>query len=328
MAQVAEPYIRRRAIRHLEKGRVVIFAGGSGNPFFTTDTPAALRAVEIEADAVLKGTHSGVDGVYTDDPRTNPDAAKLDEVTYLDVLNQGLKVMDSDLHHLLHGQRPADRRVRPDAAGNVRSILEGHPIGTLVSVRRTHVSSEILDLIVEDADDKMAKAVEHARERVRRRPHRSGRPRPGREAPGRVLRLRGAAPAARRVLGARGPPCWWSAPTTRARSAPIEKAIQHSDLGLNPSNDGPVIRLTFPPLTAERRKELVRVVKRMAEDGRVAVRNLRRPARHELDGAGEGRRRLRGRRRPGREGARQAHPLPRGRDRRGARPEGTELLED
>ena len=72
MAQVAEPYIRRRAIRHLEKGRVVIFAGGTGNPFFTTDTAAALRAVEIEADAMLRGTHSGVDGIYTDDPAHEP----------------------------------------------------------------------------------------------------------------------------------------------------------------------------------------------------------------------------------------------------------------
>ena len=95
MAQVAEPYIRRRAVRHLEKGRVVIFAGGTGNPFFTTDTTAALRAVEIEAGVLLKGTHSGTDGIYTDDPRTNPNATKLDEVTYLDVLNQGLRAMDS-----------------------------------------------------------------------------------------------------------------------------------------------------------------------------------------------------------------------------------------
>src|SRR3954451_18548571 len=78
MAQVAEPYIRRRAIRHLEKGRVVIFAGGTGNPFFTTDTTAALRAVEIEADVLLKGTHSGTDGIYTDDPKVNPAATKLD----------------------------------------------------------------------------------------------------------------------------------------------------------------------------------------------------------------------------------------------------------
>src|SRR5687767_2951388 len=95
MAQIAEPYIRRRAIRHFEKGRVVIFAGGTGNPFFTTDTTAALRAVEVEADAMLRGTHSGIDGLYTDDPRTNPTATRLDEVTYLEVLNRGLRAMDS-----------------------------------------------------------------------------------------------------------------------------------------------------------------------------------------------------------------------------------------
>ena len=87
MAQVAEPYIRRRAIRHLEKGRVVIFAAGTGNPYFTTDTTAALRAVEIEAQVLLKGTHSGTDGIYTDDPRTNPDAVKLEEVTYLSLIH-------------------------------------------------------------------------------------------------------------------------------------------------------------------------------------------------------------------------------------------------
>ncbi|SVE07203.1 uncharacterized protein METZ01_LOCUS460057, partial [marine metagenome] len=95
MSQVAEPYIRRRAIRHLEKGRVVIFAAGTGNPFFTTDTTAALRAVEIEAGALLKGTHSGIQGVYDDDPRTNPDAELMREITYIDVLQKGLKVMDS-----------------------------------------------------------------------------------------------------------------------------------------------------------------------------------------------------------------------------------------
>src|SRR5213593_2910922 len=89
MQQLAEPYIRRRAMRHLEKGRVVIFAAGTGNPYFTTDTAASLRAMEIHADVLLKGTHSGVDGVYTDDPLQNPDAAKLPEVTYLEVLNRG-----------------------------------------------------------------------------------------------------------------------------------------------------------------------------------------------------------------------------------------------
>ena len=132
MAQVAEPYIRRRAIRHLEKGRVVIFAGGTGNPFFTTDTTAALRAVEIEAGALLKGTHSGTDGIYTDDPKVNPDAVRLDEVTYLDVLNQGLRAMDSTAITLCMDNQLPIVMFDLMGEGNVRAILEGRPIGTLV----------------------------------------------------------------------------------------------------------------------------------------------------------------------------------------------------
>ncbi len=132
MAAVAEPYIRRRAIRHLEKGRVVIFAAGTGNPFFTTDTTAALRAIEIEADVILRGTHSGVDGVYTDDPRLNPHATKLDRVTYIEMINQGLRAMDPTAVTLcMEHDLPIvvfDLMTR----GNVRSILLGEAIGTLV----------------------------------------------------------------------------------------------------------------------------------------------------------------------------------------------------
>ncbi len=133
MAQVAEPYIRRRAIRHLEKGRVVIFAAGTGNPFFTTDTAAALRAVEIEAGVLLKGTHSGTDGIYTADPRLDPKAEKLDEVRYLDVLSKGLRAMDSTAISLcMENELPIVMfdLMKP---GNVRAILDGLPVGTLVS---------------------------------------------------------------------------------------------------------------------------------------------------------------------------------------------------
>jgi uridylate kinase len=133
MAQVAEPYIRRRAIRHLEKGRVVIFAGGTGNPFFTTDTAAALRAVEIEADAMLRGTHSGIEGIYTDDPRLNPDAVKLDEVTYLDVINRGLKAMDSTAITLCMDNNLPIVVFDLLGKGNIRSIVEGATIGTLIN---------------------------------------------------------------------------------------------------------------------------------------------------------------------------------------------------
>jgi uridylate kinase len=132
MAQVAEPYIRRRAIRHLEKGRVVIFAGGTGNPFFTTDTAAALRAVEVEADVMLRGTHSGVDGLYTDDPRTNPEATLIHEVSYLEVLNRGLKAMDSTAITLCMDNALPIVMFDLLEAGNVRSILQGEPVGTLV----------------------------------------------------------------------------------------------------------------------------------------------------------------------------------------------------
>ena len=132
MSQVAEPYIRRRAIRHLEKGRVVIFGGGTGNPFFSTDTAAALRAVEIEAEAMLRGTHSGVEGLYTADPRTTPDAELIREVSYLDVLNRGLKAMDSTAITLCMDNSLPIIMFNLLREGNVRSILQGKPIGTVV----------------------------------------------------------------------------------------------------------------------------------------------------------------------------------------------------
>jgi uridylate kinase len=133
MEQIAEPYIRRRAIRHLEKGRVVILAGGLGSPFFTTDTPAALRAAELSAEAVLKGTHSGVDGVYTADPKLDPTATKLDEVSYLDVINKGLNVMDiTSITFCMDNHLPiVVFNVLEE--GNLRRVLEGEDaVGTLV----------------------------------------------------------------------------------------------------------------------------------------------------------------------------------------------------
>ena len=132
MHQIAEPYIRRRATRHLEKGRVVIFGAGTGNPFFTTDTTAALRAVEIEAGVVLKGTHGGVDGIYSDDPRTNPDAEKLDHVSYMRVLNEGLKVMDSTAITLCMDNDLPIVVFDLMGDGNLQSLLRGQPVGTLV----------------------------------------------------------------------------------------------------------------------------------------------------------------------------------------------------
>ncbi|HEY2935831.1 MAG TPA: UMP kinase [Gaiellaceae bacterium] len=131
VSEVAEPYIRRRAIRHLEKGRVVLFAAGTGNPFFTTDTAAALRALEIGADAILMGKH-GVQGVYDGDPRTNPDAKFLPELTHLQAIEQGLKVMDTTALSLcMDNKLPI--HVFELANGNIRRVIEGERVGTIIA---------------------------------------------------------------------------------------------------------------------------------------------------------------------------------------------------
>ncbi len=129
MQELAEPYIRRRAIRHLEKGRVVIFAGGTGNPYFSTDTAAALRALEIGAQAILKGTR--VDGVYDSDPEVNPDAKLFTQLPYIEVLNRGLKVMDSTAISLCMDNR-LPIIVFNMKAGNIVRVLSGEEVGTLV----------------------------------------------------------------------------------------------------------------------------------------------------------------------------------------------------
>jgi uridylate kinase len=130
MQQLAEPYIRLRAIRHLEKGRVVIFAAGTGNPFFTTDTTAALRAVEINAEVVLKATR--VDGVYNDDPHTNPEAKMYPELSYMQVLSEGLRVMDSTAITMCseHGLPIVVFNIT--VHGNIVKAVQGERIGTLV----------------------------------------------------------------------------------------------------------------------------------------------------------------------------------------------------
>ncbi len=131
MRAVAEPFIRRRAMRHMEKGRVVIFAAGTGNPYFTTDTAAALRAMEIKADAILKATK--VDGIYTDDPMTHPDATRYDQISYLGVLERGLKVMDATAISLCMDNRLPIVVFNLRTPGNLRRAVLGEPIGSLVT---------------------------------------------------------------------------------------------------------------------------------------------------------------------------------------------------
>lgn len=131
MQEVAEPYIRRRAVRHLEKGRVVIFAGGTGNPYFTTDTTAALRACEIGAEAILKATQ--VDGIYDADPRTNPDAKRFETISYLDVIAKELNVMDSTATTLCKDNGIPIIVFNLHKNGNIDRVLKGESVGTVVS---------------------------------------------------------------------------------------------------------------------------------------------------------------------------------------------------
>jgi uridylate kinase len=131
MEEVAEPYIRRRAVRHLEKGRVVIMAAGTGNPYFTTDTAAALRAVEIGADAILKGTK--VDGVYSADPVSDPTAERFVRLSYMDVLSRGLRVMDSTAVSLCMDNRLPIVVFDLNTPGNLRRLVQGEEVGTVVA---------------------------------------------------------------------------------------------------------------------------------------------------------------------------------------------------
>jgi uridylate kinase len=131
MRAVAEPFIRRRAIRHLEKGRVVVFAAGTGNPYFTTDTAAALRAMEVKADVILKATK--VDGIYTADPKKDPTATRYDRITYLQVLEQGLQVMDATAISLCMDNKMPIVVLDLNAPGNMRRAIMGEPVGSMVT---------------------------------------------------------------------------------------------------------------------------------------------------------------------------------------------------
>ena len=132
LKQIAESFIRRRAMRHLEKGRVVIFGGGTGSPFFTTDSAAALRAVEVEADVILKGTR--VDGIYTSDPEKNKEAIKFDSLSFDEVLKKGLKVMDTTAFTLSHENKLPIIVFDINVPGNLSEIVQGKNIGTRVDL--------------------------------------------------------------------------------------------------------------------------------------------------------------------------------------------------
>ena len=277
VSEVAEPYIRRRAMRHLEKKRVVIFAAGTGNPFFTTDTAAALRALEVGAEALLMGKN-GVDGVYDGDPQVDverklPPRAHAPRGTRARSQGDGY-----DRALALHGQWPADLRLRPRRRGEHRARRQGR------AGRHDHLDppeERMIDDLLKDADRRMDKSVEAAA-------HEFTTVRTGRASAGLLDRIEidyyGQKTPLKQLatVNVPEPRLLTVQPYDPGSVKTIERAIQESDLGLTPSNDGKVIRLPIPQLTEERRKELVKVVRHLAEEGRVAVRNIRRDVMHDL----------------------------------------------
>ena len=277
MQEVCEPYIRRRAMRHLERGRVVIFAGGTGNPFFTTDTTAALRALEIGAGCILMAKNR-VEGVLDADPRTDPDAKLIPTITHRQAIERGLKVMDTtaltlcmdndlpifvfnmgdeaNIGRILGGRARGDDGHKrfggalvKERIDEARRRMQGAVKafgGELASVRTGRASTALLDRVTVDAY--------------------------GTNMPlNQVATIH--APEARLIT---------VQPFDRTLVEAIERGINEAALGLTPSNDGNIIRLSVPELTEERRKEFVKLVHKMAEEARIAVRNVRRDAINEM----------------------------------------------
>ena len=299
MGQVAEPYIPLRAIRHLEKGRIVIFGAGAGMPFFTTDTVSAQRALEIGAEALLLAK-SGVDGVYSADPKKDKSATKYDSISYSEVLSKSLAVADAAAFALCRENQLPIVIFDLMKNGNIARAVRGETIGTLVSQfkisqnqvgycrqnqRVKNPKGEVMADVasaLKDADTKMSKAVEVAKDDF-------ASIRTGRAHPSMFNKIMvdyyGTYTALSQLASIQVPEARMAtiAPFDKGSMASIEKAIRESDLGVNPGNDGVVIRINFPQLTEERRKEFIKVAKGKAEDSKISMRNIRRAAKEAME---------------------------------------------
>ena len=267
MRAVAEPFIRRRAVRHLEKGRVVVFAAGTGNPYFTTDTAAALRAMEMKADVILKGTK--VDGIYTADPMLDPERHQVPGDFLPAGAGRAAEGDGRDRDFPLHGQQAADRRVQPAHAGQHAPRHHGragrHDRQSLIrraAAAASHTSLErdmdVTDLkgLFAEVKKRMDAQLDHVRREL-------AGVRTGRASVDDPRRACTSRPTARTMplnqvasLSIPEPTLIVAQPFDPSLMGAIEKAIRTSNLGLNPTNDGKVVRIPIPALTEERRKEL------------------------------------------------------------------------
>ena len=276
MRAIAEPYIRSRAIRHLEKGRVVIFGAGTGNPYFSTDTAAVLRAAEIDADVILLAKN--VDGVYSADPVKDPTAVKYDSISYDDVLAQHLMVMDTTATSLsMDNHIPVLLFALKDPENIIRAVC-GEKVGTIVKEYGSKGRNQTM--LKDDYkiyEEKMQKSIDSAAADF-------ASVRAGRANAAVLDRITvdyyGTPTPIQQIaaISTPDPRILQISPWDNSALKSIEKAILNSDLGINPQNDGRNIRLNFPQLTEERRKELVKQIRKYAENGKVAVRNIRRDA--------------------------------------------------
>ena len=278
MRTVAEPFIRRRAVRHLEKGRVVLFAAGTGNPYFTTDTAAALRAMEVRADVIMKATK--VDGIFTADPAVDPAATRLDSLSHHEVLERRLNVMGHHGHLAVHGQQAPHRGVQPQDTGqraggrsweNRSGPWSPRNRSTPLVRKGAGVAMNITDetSAVAEARTGMEGQVAHVQ-------HELAGVRTGRASVGILDSVRvetyGTQMPLNQVatLSVPEPTLIVVHPFDPSQIGAIERAIQRANLGLNPANDGKLVRLPIPPLNDDRRKELSRIVHALAEEGRKA----------------------------------------------------------
>ncbi|KAG1657598.1 Uridylate kinase [Nymphon striatum] len=270
--EVAEPFIRRRAMRHLEKGRVVIFGGGTGNPYFTTDSAAVLRAIEIEADVILKGTR--VDGIYTSDPEKDKTATKFDSISFADVLLKGLKVMDTTAFTLSQENELPIVVFDMNTRGNLMKLLEGQNIGT------TRMNEEIT-FILDAAKESMDAAIAHLEKEF-------VKIRAGKASPAMLSNVKvdyyGSQTPLSQVANVSTPDARTLSvqPWEKGMLQEIEKAIMNANLGFNPMNNGDMVIINVPPLTEERRRDLVKQAKAAAEHAKVSIRTARQDANKEI----------------------------------------------
>ena len=282
--RIAETYIRGKALRHLEKGRIVIFAAGTGNPYFTTDTTAALRGAEIGAEVVLKATK--VDGIYSADPMKDPNATFFKSITFDEAMKRDLKVMDATAFALCREQNLPIKVFNIRKKGSIARVCRGEDEGTLVynpqKIRysTTGVFMSISE-IQQQTEYKMKRTVETLREDFIKI-------RTGRASTGLLdhimVEYYGTPTPINQVaqIGGADARTLTVQPWEKSMVAPVEKAIRSSDLGLNPATSGMLIRVPLPPLTEERRRELTKFVRHLGEEAKVAIRNLRRDANEQV----------------------------------------------